>query len=183
MAEQRPSFDLVVINPPMVFGPVAPFLSSFAALNTSNERIRALVQGDVRAAGAGLPATGGFLFVDVRDVAAAHVRALSVVVVVDDGAGEQRGAGAAGGHRFFVAAGHYSNKRICDAVRRAHPHLAPVLPDAAATVDDMPADVYGFDNGKSRRLLGLTYRSLDECIGDAAASMLALERKLAAKPV
>lgn len=166
MAEQRPAFDLVVLNPPMVFGPVAPFLASFAALNTSNERIRAMVQGDLRRAGGGLPATGGFLFVDVRDVATAHVRALAV---------------PAGGQRFFVAAGHYSNKRICDAVRRAHPCLAPLLPDEAATVDDLPAHVYGFDNQKSRRLLGLTYRSLDECIGDAAASMMALEQRLAAK--
>lgn len=182
MAEQRPPFDLVVINPPMVFGPVTPFLTSFAALNTSNERIRALVQGDIRRAGAGLPATGGFLFVDVRDVATAHLRALSVVLENPVIGTEELGA-ETGGHRFFVAAGHYSNKRICDAVRRTHPALAPVLPDAADTVDDFPAAVYGFDNGKSRRLLGLTYRSLDECIGDAAASMLALERKLAAKPV
>jgi dihydroflavonol-4-reductase len=67
IAEHAPSFDLVVINPFVVIGP-----SLMSTLNTSNKIFVDLVNGVYPAV---LSLTWGF--VDVRDVANAHLRALS----------------------------------------------------------------------------------------------------------
>ena len=142
----------------MVYGPVPRFLDSLDSLNTSNQRIRAMIQGEVLTTG--LPETKVFLFVDVRDVALAHVRALQ--------------ASEAGGQRYLVTRGLYSNKMIAEIIRDLFPQLADRLPPSAELKDDMPPDVYGFDNGKSRRQLGMTYRALEECVRDTVASMLPL---------
>jgi nucleoside-diphosphate-sugar epimerase len=66
MQEQRPEFDLVVINPFMVIGP-----SVVPSLNTSNRLFVDLIKGTYPAI---FNLTWGF--VDVRDVADAHIRAL-----------------------------------------------------------------------------------------------------------
>ncbi|KAL3457167.1 NAD(P)-binding protein [Aspergillus heterothallicus] len=152
--QETPGFDLVTINPPLVYGPVVHSLKSLDELNTSNQKIRDFVQG--KHTGDDLPPTGTFLWVDVRDLALAHVRALEVA--------------AAGGHRFFTTAGHCSHKRIIDAIRKTHPTLSPRLP--SNPVDDFPEDCYGYDNGKARDILGVEFRSLDEGVGDAVASLL-----------
>lgn len=64
--EERPAFDLVVINPFLVIGP-----SLMPAINTSNQLFVDLLKGTYPGV---MNLTWGF--VDVRDVAEAHVRAL-----------------------------------------------------------------------------------------------------------
>ncbi|PYH98416.1 NAD(P)-binding protein [Aspergillus ellipticus CBS 707.79] len=152
---EKPSFDLVTINPPLVFGPAPRHLKDLKALNTSNHRIRDLILGRFKAEPA--PLAMPFLFVDVRDVATAHRAALEVP--------------EASGQRFFIVAGHFSNKRIADAIRASHPQLADQLPPSDAA-DDLPPNIFGFDNCRSREVLGMTYRDLDTCVGDAVAAML-----------
>lgn len=138
----------------MVFGPVARFLKSLDALNTSNNRIRDIIQGKSKEK---LPPTVVYLWVDVRDVALAHVRAIEVP--------------QAGGQRFLVAAGHFSNKKIAEIIRESHPELASKLPPKDIP-DDTPTDVYSYDNKKAREVLGLKFRSLKDCVDDAVKSML-----------
>jgi nucleoside-diphosphate-sugar epimerase len=152
---------LVALNPPLVYGPVAHHLASLEHLNTSNQRIRDFMQGKTVAGGAGneLPPTGTFLFTDVRDLALAHVRAIEVP--------------EAGGKRFFITAGHYSNKKIVDMIKETHPELASRLPENP--IDDFPDDVYGYDNSRARNILGIEFRSLRESIGDTVTSLLTWE--------
>jgi len=66
--ERRPAFDLVVVNPGLVIGP-----SMTKAVNTSNRILVDVLRG-------GFPAIVDLAWgvVDVRDVAAAHVRAMEV---------------------------------------------------------------------------------------------------------
>ncbi len=64
--EEKPAFDLVVINPFLVIGP-----SLMPAINTSNQLFVDLLKGTYPGV---MNLTWGF--VDVRDVADAHVRAL-----------------------------------------------------------------------------------------------------------
>ena len=150
-------FDLVVLNPPLVFGPIPRHLTSLDGLNTSNHRIRDLATGRSQEM---LSPTGPvYIFADVRDVADAHVRALEVA--------------EAGGQRFFIVGGYFSNKRLADAIRASHPTLATKLPSENAP-DDMPQDVYGWDNSKSRRVLGMRYRGLGQCVADTVDSILAM---------
>ncbi|KAK6376125.1 methylglyoxal reductase (NADPH-dependent) gre2 [Exophiala oligosperma] len=153
---EKPSFDLVTMCPPLVYGPVMHHLSSLESLNTSNQRIRDFIQGKFQD---GLPpVVGSVLWTDVRDLALAHVKAAEVP--------------EAGGRRFFITAGHYSSKRIVDAIRATHPELSSRLP--ASDTDGLPKDVYGYDNSQARQILGLTFRPLQESIGDTVTSLLKL---------
>ncbi|KAL3446358.1 hypothetical protein BJX65DRAFT_296372 [Aspergillus insuetus] len=154
MQKETPGFDLATINPPLVYGPVVHNLENLSSLNTSNQRIRDFVQG--KQTGDELPPTGTFLWVDVRDLALAHVRALEVP--------------AAGGHRFFTTAGHCSHKRIVDAIRETYPELSFRLPKNP--IDDFPDDCYGYNNAKVRNILGIEFRSLQQGIRDTVSSLL-----------
>ncbi len=128
------------------------YLSSLDAINTSNARISRLVRGLDKES---TPPTGTFLWVDVRDVALAHIRAIEVP--------------EAGAQRFFITAGHYTNKDIVDIIRDAYPELKDRLPEATS---DLPQDVYGYDNSKSTQVLGLKYGSLKEAVVDTVKSLL-----------
>ncbi|KAL2815354.1 hypothetical protein BJX63DRAFT_390260 [Aspergillus granulosus] len=152
--KEKPNFDLATINPPLVLGPVVHYLSSLDAINTSNARVSTIVRGLEKEA---TPSTVTFLWVDVRDVALAHVRAIEVP--------------EAGAQRFFVTAGHYANKDIVDIVRDAYPELEDRLPPKTDP-RDIPEDVYGYDNSKSVQVLGIKYRSLKESIVDTVKTLL-----------
>lgn len=152
---EKPAFDVVTMNPPFVFGPIAHHLPSLDSLNTSNLRIRDIVQGKMRD---GVPPTGLFLFTDVRDLALAHVRAIEVP--------------EAGGKRFLITAGYFTNKDLVDAVRERHPEISERLP--TDPVDDLPKDVYGFDNSRVKDVLGIKFRTIQESIGDTASSLIEL---------
>jgi nucleoside-diphosphate-sugar epimerase len=158
--KEKQNFDIVTMNPPLVYGPIAHHLDSLENLNTSNQTIRDFIQG--KTLGDELSPTGTFLFTDVRDLALAHVRAIEVP--------------EAGGKRFFITAGHYSLKTLVEAIRASHPELTAKLPQNP--IDDTPAEVYGYDNSRARRLLGIKFTSLDKCVGDTTSSLLQLGAKL-----
>ncbi|KAF7716202.1 NAD dependent epimerase/dehydratase family protein [Penicillium ucsense] len=151
--KENPNFDLVTINPPLVFGPIVSYLNSLDAINTSNQRMRNIVQGQFKDA---IPPTGMWLFVDVRDVALAHVRAIEVA--------------EAGGKRFLVAAGFFSNKVLVEAVRETHPELESKLPPKDYP-DDFPSELYEIDNSQSKKILGMEYRPLKETVADTVKSL------------
>ncbi|OAP59771.1 hypothetical protein AYL99_04773 [Fonsecaea erecta] len=154
--KEKPNFDVATINPPLVLGPVVHYLNSLETINTSNERIRNMIQG--RTKESGLPPTGAYLWVDVRDVALAHVKALEIP--------------EAGGKRFFCTAGLYSNADIAQIIKHRFPELASKLPDKIES--DMPQDIYQYDNSRSKEVLGLKYRSLEESVVDTVKSLLQL---------
>nr|KAK5442247.1 Glycine-rich RNA-binding protein 2, mitochondrial [Exophiala xenobiotica] len=155
VSKEKPNFDLATINPPLVLGPVVHYLNSLDAINTSNERIRNMIQGILKD---GLPPTGVFLWVDVRDVALAHVKAMEIP--------------EAGGKRFFVTAGYMSNGEIASIIKTKFPDLADKLP--ADLKSDRPEDIFGFDNSRSKQVLKLEYRSLEDSIVDTVNSLLAV---------
>ncbi|KAJ8131302.1 hypothetical protein O1611_g2328 [Lasiodiplodia mahajangana] len=154
--EKKPSFSLAVCNPPLVLGPVLHHLESLSSLNTSNQRIRDIMSGAVRH---GLPATGNHLFVDVRDLAVGHALAVEKP--------------EAGGKRFFMVSDKFSNKEIAEVIGENFPHLRDNLPSGdALKPGDYPAiGTYGFDNSRSKQVLGMTYRPLNESIVDAVKSL------------
>ena len=153
MKTEQPKFDLVSLNPPLVFGPVVHQLSNLDKLNTSNQRILAMAQGVYQETA--LPPTGIFLWVDVRDVALAHIRAID--------------RPAASGERFLLVGGHFSNKMMADAIAETHPELASKLPKNG--VDDTTADVYGYNGTKTARILSIGFRSFQDCVRDTVKSL------------
>lgn len=106
-----------------------------------------------------------FLFCDVRDAALAHVRALQVP--------------EAGGNRFFVVGGMFSNWRIWELVREkmGGKTIRPRNGERERKMeeDDMPDDVYGFNSDKSKEVLGIEYHDLRMCIGDTVSAMIKYE--------
>ncbi|CAP99337.1 methylglyoxal reductase (NADPH-dependent) gre2 [Penicillium rubens] len=154
--KEKPNFDIATINPPLVFGPIVHYLNSLESLNTSNQRLRNLIQGQMKEK---IAPTGTFLWVDVRDVALAHVRAIEVP--------------EAGGERFFVVAGFFSNKELADMARETHPKLESKLPPADSS-SDFPENIYEIDNNKSQKILGIKYRPLKQTVSDTIDSLLAV---------
>ncbi|KAK1829719.1 hypothetical protein QBC39DRAFT_310349 [Podospora conica] len=159
------NFTLATINNTYTFGPLPRSLASLSAgtINTSNLRILDLVRGRWTD---GIPPTAPvFTFVDVRDVAAAHVRAMEVP--------------EAGGKRFYVVGGYFSNKKIAEIVRRRFGgELGGVLPSeevVGGAEDDFPEGHWGFDNSRSRGVLGVEYRGLEESVVDTVRSILGVD--------
>ncbi|KAI1862576.1 uncharacterized protein JN550_010101 [Neoarthrinium moseri] len=157
MVSEKPHFDLAVINSTYNFGPIQRGLPNLESMNTSNHRIRDLVLGRMREQIE--PTAPVFTWVDVRDVALSHVRAMTIP--------------EAGDSRFYVVGGHFSNKRLADIIREHFPQIADDLPPAD-TVDDFPEDVYQFDNTRSRKVLGLKYTDLETSVVDTVRSILDL---------
>jgi nucleoside-diphosphate-sugar epimerase len=119
--KEKPNFTIATINPPLVLGPIVHYLNSLDTLNTSNQRIRDIVQGKAKDE---IPETGVFLWVDVRDVALAHVLAAEK---------EQ-----AANKRFFVVAGYFSNKEIAQIVAKDYPQYKDGLPTKDTPGGDYP---------------------------------------------
>ncbi|KAG8686566.1 methylglyoxal reductase (NADPH-dependent) gre2 [Ceratobasidium sp. 395] len=94
MDAEKPSFDLVTICPPMVYGPVIQEVTSMANLNLSSKKFYAIFSGQEKE----LSHDVFWLWVDVRDVAEAHVAAI--------------GKPEAGGQRFFVTAGSFNVAQV-----------------------------------------------------------------------
>jgi nucleoside-diphosphate-sugar epimerase len=154
--KENPNFELATVCPPLVLGPVVHYLNSLDAINTSNARIRDIMQGKMKNT---LAPTGTFIWVDVRDVAMAHVKAMELP--------------EAAGKRFFVTAGYMTNKDIVDCMRRAFPELSSELPPKDVE-SDLPKDAFRYDNSRSVGILGLKYRSLKDCVTDTVKSLQAV---------
>ncbi|KAF4336068.1 dihydroflavonol-4-reductase [Fusarium beomiforme] len=71
IAKEKPSFDLVTLCPPMTFGPIRHPIANVDALNESNKMLFKIAGGETP-----LPVARVPFWIDVRDLARAHVEAL-----------------------------------------------------------------------------------------------------------
>lgn len=101
---EQPSFDLVVLCPPMIFGPYLPETFRRLKLNDLNESNKRIYNGYINTKKEGeLPHNALNVYVDVRDLARAHVEALW--------------RHEAGKERLIISAREISAQRICDMLR------------------------------------------------------------------
>jgi nucleoside-diphosphate-sugar epimerase len=152
--QQKPNFQVSTICPPLVIGPVVHYFNDLDAINTSNQRTLNMMRGKMQD---GLSPTGVFIWVDVRDVADAHVFAIEKP--------------EAAGKRFFCTEGYYSNAEIAQIIKDEFPEYNDKLPEKLE--NDRPKDVYGYDNSRSKEVLGLKYRPLKGAIVDLVKSLKA----------
>ncbi|KAJ7749708.1 D-lactaldehyde dehydrogenase [Mycena metata] len=134
------SWDLSFMNPPLVLGPTIHEVPSASALNTS-----ARMMHDAFAKGEGL--TTGGSWIDVRDLALAHVRALQKA--------------EAGGERIIVCAGAFLWQDWLDAAPAGSKHQKGT-PGAGKDV----VHAVQYKNEKGIRILGIRYRSMAETAAD-----------------
>ncbi|KAI9893706.1 MAG: methylglyoxal reductase (NADPH-dependent) gre2 [Vezdaea aestivalis] len=153
--KEKPSFDLTTLNPPMVYGPVFPSMQTLKSLNTSNQLIHRIIRGDMKNE---IEQTSVPLWVDVRDLALAHVKAFEVP--------------AAGGKRFLATAGIYSNKEMVDTIGDAFASLKDKLPGKETEGGRLPeGGVFSYDNSQIKSILGIQFRSLEECMVSLVQSL------------
>jgi nucleoside-diphosphate-sugar epimerase len=101
-----------------------------------------------------------YLWVDVRDVAEAHVAAMEK----PDAANK----------RFFTVAGYFTNRNIAEIIGKHFPQYKE-LPSASTPGGDYPEGgiekgLYKYNNKRTIDILGLKYRSLEDSIVDAVKS-------------
>ena len=157
MEKEKPSFTLSTLCPPIVFGPVSPWLDSLDSVNTSNERTRDLMRGNMKNK---LAPTGTYVWVDVRDLALMHVRCIEL-----DGAADQR---------YFVTAGIFENAQIVQIMRQNFPEYKDGLPQGPDALKDgeLPeGGIYKVDNSKTSAILGKPWTTLEQSIVDTVKSL------------
>lgn len=144
----------------MVFGPIVNYLNSLSAVNTSNQRVRDMIDGSLASANE-LPPTGIYGWVDVRDLALAHVKATEVT--------------GAANKRFLIAASTFSNKEILEIIRKNFQELRPKLPAESTPGGTIPdGGVYKIDNSQAVNTLGIQFTSLEKCVIDLVKSLQAV---------
>ncbi|KAF6810811.1 NAD dependent epimerase/dehydratase [Colletotrichum plurivorum] len=141
--EKKPHFDLVALCPPMTFGPVVHPIADVGKLNESNAMLWRI------AAGAGpLPMARVPFWIDVRDLAVAHVEALLRPEV--------------GGKRYVPAA----NDRF------SYGLAAKIIADKfdwakGVVVEEQAIDTsHGLDGETASRELGFEYRTFEDTVAD-----------------
>ena len=97
------------------------------------------------------------IWVDVRDAALAHVRAIETP--------------EAANKRFFVTAGQYSNQEIAKAIRENFPEYRDALPEGVKGGEHHPGGSFGYDNSRVKETLGVKFRSLEESIVGTVKSL------------
>lgn len=163
MESQNPHFDIVSLCPAMVFG---PFLDteyslpkSLDEINTSNRLV-----WDVVSAGAdgAVPITKGPVWVDVRDVAEAHVKALNLPEI--------------GGSRLLLAKGVYCSQEIADVAREVvskQRHRIPVGTPGRREAESH----FAVNASEEERLLGAKgqWRELAQTLADLVPQLYRVE--------
>jgi dihydroflavonol-4-reductase len=168
MAEQNPGFDLAVINPFIVVGPALN-----AAINTSNQIFVDLAKGVYPAV---MAIDWGF--VDVRDVAEAHVRAL----IAPEASGRyicaagnrDMGQVVAALRSAGVAAGKLPRRDLSGGFGTGLMKLASWFqpPGVGSYLRTHLGRVPRFDNAKIRRELGFEFRDVDTTLAETARDLI-----------
>ncbi|KAL4253690.1 NAD(P)-binding domain superfamily protein [Abortiporus biennis] len=137
-------WDLVTLNPPFVFGPTLHEVGSASSLNTSAldwyESVLEQTGKDDNAL-----ATGGSCYIDVRDLALAHVYALEKE--------------AAAGNRFIISAGTFKWQDFVNAARK---YTTGVSAGNQSYKPEDAVHLIKYDTSKAEKVLGMTYVSLEE---------------------
>ncbi|PGH05507.1 hypothetical protein AJ80_08328 [Polytolypa hystricis UAMH7299] len=144
--QHNPGFDLVTLCPPMTFGPVVHPVRSVAELNESNVTL-----WNIAAGADPLPVSRVSAWIDVRDLAEAHVQALLTP--------------GAGGKRYVPAANEqFSYQLAADIMREEFEWAKKTVSrgDEGAKVEPE----YMLDGEALTREMGVTYRPFRDTVVD-----------------
>jgi len=157
-AKQHPELQITSINPPMIFGPPEQAVSSTTSLNTSSNMIYELISGKNKE----LPPQGLPLFVDVRDVAKAHVLALKNDSVI--------------GKRVLLSGGPYTLYNTVKFIAEQRPELKPRLPSLENATPETRL-ISRIDTSVAEKDLGLSFISYEKCLFDTIDALLDKEKQ------
>ncbi|OGM42167.1 NAD dependent epimerase/dehydratase [Aspergillus bombycis] len=165
MKQTSPAFDLVVINPDIITGPMIHPISEPRSVNETNQfAIRSFIDGThPKIEDVTFPF---YHFVDVRDVARSHVDALTNT--------------AAAGQRILLISGLIAPQLVVDVIRKNFPALRDRVPEGNPS-QSLPPGVHptGWDMRTSVDILAQgteegrwNYIDLETSVIDAVNSMI-----------
>lgn len=157
---EKPNFVLSTVNPAFVFGPQAFDESAKGTLNLSAEAIGSLLKLNPESE---IP-TFASHFIDVRDVAMAHL----VAFEKDDAKNE----------RLFLSSNKFTMQVALDIVRKNFPELRQQLPIGEAGQDLNKFVTTTVDNSKTRSILGFELIDLEKSATDTVAQVLKVNGKI-----
>ncbi|KAL0941621.1 nad dependent epimerase [Colletotrichum truncatum] len=165
LAEKQPSFDIVTINPPLVYGPFydSSVFKSPQEVNQSNFNLYNYFLNPELTSESPVPPEGLHLYVDVRDAARAHLLAATTP--------------EAGGNRFLVSPGGISHQRIVNILREVLPQLQGRIPKGDPEKTDLPEGIFGVDSSLARRVLGVEYTREEDTFKDLARQLFEIEQR------
>ncbi|RLV93542.1 putative NADPH-dependent methylglyoxal reductase GRP2 [Spathaspora sp. JA1] len=147
IARENVNFDISFVNPNFVFGPQAYKVKDKTSLNFSNEIINQIVKLGFKDE---IPMEGQ-LFVDVRDVARAHLVAFENDEAI--------------GQRLLLISGVYTLDLIANIIRRNFPQTTVPRGDESR-IDEIKKRIQNYDNSKTKRILGFDFKTLEESVVD-----------------
>ncbi|KAK0383449.1 hypothetical protein NLU13_9360 [Sarocladium strictum] len=148
--DKKPGFSLVALCPPMTFGPVVHPVDAAENLNESNAMLWKIAKGE-----SPLPVARVPFWIDVRDLAAAHVEAL----LREEVAMKRYTPSAPERFTYGLAA---------SLVNEEFPGLKGTVAVEAQQADES----YGLDGETAARELGFTYRTFREAVQDLITQAL-----------
>ncbi|KAF2095813.1 NAD(P)-binding protein [Rhizodiscina lignyota] len=162
--EENPDFAVTVLLPALIFGPPIHPVKSLKSLNYSTGVFYSLWNDTYPA----VPATTFPSYIDVRDLATAHVRALTIP--------------EAANKRFLIGGKDMTYSAIVDTLRKLSENGIPALNGRLPEPSDEASNVTfaRMETEEGNKVLGLDgkLRSMEETFGDAARRILELEKKL-----
>ncbi|KAH9851905.1 hypothetical protein C2E23DRAFT_904045 [Lenzites betulinus] len=166
-AEEHPTLDLAVINPPFVYGPVVPGLGldMMGTLGT-NYLICQLILGE---AGRPLPFQSPPLYCHIDDVARAHVRALDLPKLPAGSDVRDK--------RFLVAGpGALPWTDAVEIIAAERPQLKDRLP-SLENAPALPGPISTIDTTRAAKVLGMTeYKDRKTTLLDTVDMLIAAEK-------
>ena len=157
-------FKLTVVNPVVVFGPQQFDSSVSAKLNTSCEFVNTLVHATPDAPFDPYGLYGGFI--DVRDVAKAHLLAFQNEEAI--------------GQRLILHAGKFASQDIADVLNEDFPQLKGKIPVGKPKMGVLGIGERGatVNNSNTKEILGFEFIGFKQTIHNTAAQILKHDGKL-----
>ncbi|ESZ92585.1 hypothetical protein SBOR_7002 [Sclerotinia borealis F-4128] len=168
--ENKPAFELVVINPDVIIGPMLQPVPGPKNVNETNESAcYAFINGTHKSVNDAMFAFWDF--VDVRDVALLHIIALTSPLMAHK--------------RNIISSGPLSPQLVVNAIRKNFPELEGRLPEGGDEKQVFPKGLHPtpLDHHRSLEIFrqakgpAWKYKTLDESIVETVKSLLELEQK------
>ncbi|RCK67829.1 putative NADPH-dependent methylglyoxal reductase GRP2 [Candida viswanathii] len=154
--DEKPAFQVSFVLPLYVFGPQAYEVKDKSQLNFSAEIINSILKLNPEDE---IPANTGY-FVDVRDVARAHL-----VAFENDDAIEQR---------LLLTNERFSNELIAHIISSNFPETNSPKGDVVKSEEQLQADPWTSDTSKTEALLGFKYITLEDSVIDTVEQLLSV---------
>jgi nucleoside-diphosphate-sugar epimerase len=153
---EKPDFTVTVFLPALIFGPPIQPVKNAKSLNFSSATFYSLFSGEN--SGKPVPGTMFPSYIDVRDLAHAHVKALTTPAAADK--------------RYLIGGFPYSNTAVVKVLNEQFPKLKSKLP--VGEEDKIIVATIGAEEGNS--VLEMKFKTFEETVVDTTKKILEIEK-------